>query len=418
MQKVTAHEANQIEVLTLGDLSAAYGGQSLAMEVLRSGGTAAQFMTRMLSRVREMPMRAGADALLGLDSAETRGYSITAAVRAMAEGDWKQAGLERNLSDLVTTRTSAVPNGLFVPLGLLARDFNAGTASQAGNLLGAAVDGGRAADPMRNVSVLAGLGATLVSGLRETTTIPRFTSSSSAAWKSEVAAATEVLEQTAGVVLTPKRAAVTIILSRQALLQATPQLDVTVSRQLVACLMDLLENSAVNGDGTNDAPVGIRNTSGVGVVAGGLNGAAPTYDHFVDLENAIDIGNAAITENAGFLVNGKTRKILRRTVKGVWSGNEIWTGGDRPLLGYRAAVSNIMPSNLEKGSSGAVCSSAVFSADWSNLVIGVYGGGVDLTVDRVTLAAEGLVRITAALQVGVGVVRPAAFAKIDDLITA
>ena len=97
---------------------------------------------------------------------------------------------------------------------------------------------------------------------------------------------------------------------------------------------------------------------------------------------------------------------------------EIWVGGDRPLLGYRAGVSNILPGNLEKGTSGAVCSSVLYSADWSNLVIGIYGGGVDLNVDRITLAAEGKVRITAALLVGVGVAQPAAFAKMDDAIIA
>ena len=91
-------------------------------------------------------------------------------------------------------------------------------------------------------------------------------------------------------------------------------------------------------------------------------------------------------------------------------------GGERPLLGYRAAVTNNMPSNLEKGSSGAICSSLLFSADWSQLFVALYGGGIDLTVDRVTMADRGQIRVVAALHAGVGALVPAAFAKMDDAI--
>ena len=417
MQPLSNYEARSLEVMALGDLMAAYGGPVLALQTLKRGGGAAEFMRAMSERVKDQPLQAGADAVLGISSGDTRGYSITAAIRAMTEQNWTGAGLERNISDLVTTKTDRVPNGVYVPLGLLARDFNVGTPTQAGNLLGLAIAGDRAVDPLRKVSVLAGLGATFVSGLREQVNIPRFTSSTSAAWGSEVAAATPVLEATASVDLVPKRCAVTMVLSRQALLSANLQLDAAISRHLTAALLELVETDALNGDGTSDSPVGVRNTAGITTVVGGVNGVALAYDHLVDLENGPDTGNCPVSENAGYLVNAKTRKRLRQTQR-AWGGDEIWVGGDRPLLGYRAGVSNILPGNLEKGTSGAVCSSVLYSADWSNLVIGIYGGGVDLTVDRITLAAEGKVRITAALLVGVGVAQPVAFAKMDDAIIA
>ena len=417
MQPLSNYEARSLEVMALGDLMAAYGGPALALQTLKRGGGAADFMRAMSERVKDQPLQAGADAVLGISSGDTRGYSITAAIRAMTEQNWTGASLERNISDLVTTKTDRVPNGVYVPLGLLARDFNVGTASEAGNLLGLAIAGDRAVDPLRKVSVLASLGATFVSGLREQVNIPRFSSSTSAAWGSEVAAATPVLEATASVDLVPKRFAVTMVLSRQALLSANLQLDAAISRHLTAALLELVETDALNGDGTSDSPVGVRNTAGITTVVGGVNGVALAYDHLVDLENGPDSGNCPVSALAGYLVNAKTRKHLRKTERGM-SVPEIWAGGDRPLLGYRAGVSNILPGNLEKGSSGAVCSSVLYSADWSNLVIGIYGGGVDLTVDRITLAAEGKVRITAALLVGVGVAKPAAFAKMDDAIIA
>ncbi len=261
------------------------------------------------------------------------------------------------------------------------------------------------------------MGATFLPGLRGTLAIPRFESSDSAAWKSEVAAAATITETTARVELTPKRSAVTMLASRQALVQATPQLDAAISRHLTGALLEQLEYGALNGTGSNDSPVGIRSTSGVGAVVGGTNGAALAYDHLVDLESAPGAANAPETEFSGFLVNSLTRKHLRRAAGGGSTG-VVWIGGERPLLGYRAGVTNNLPSNLEKGSSGAVCSSVLYSSDWSQLFVAIYGGGIDLTVDRVTLAAEGLIRVTAALHAGVGALIPAAFSKMDDAIAS
>jgi len=417
MIPLTNYDARTVETLALGDLLESYGGPKIALRVLKQGGAAPEFMRAMSERIKESPLTSGADALLGLDSHDTGGYSICRAIRSMMDKNYNAAGLERSISDLVVTKTGIARGGMTIPLALMARDFNVGTAAEAGNLVATAVAGQRANDPLRKVSVLAGLGATIVSGLHETVHIPRFNSSSAAAWKSEIAAAATVLETTAYVDLTPKRCAVQMTLSRQALMQATPELDVAIGRQLTAALLELIETDALNGDGTNDTPVGVRSTAGITTVVGGTDGLQLTFDHLADLEKGPDAGNCAVTANAGYVVNAATRRWLRSKQRAAGLGF-VWDGGERPLLGYRAGVSNILPSNLSKGASGAVCSSLLYSSDWSQLVIGIYGGGVDLTVDHITAASTGLVKITAALYVGVGVVLPSAFSKMDDAKTA
>jgi HK97 family phage major capsid protein len=208
-----------------------------------------------------------------------------------------------------------------------------------------------------------------------------------------------------------------MVLSRQALVQATPELDQAISRHLVGALLELLEYGAINGDGTSDAPVGIRSTAGVGAVVGGTDGAQIDITHLADLENAPEAANVPPTENAGFLVNAATKRWLRTKAAGT-NLPYLWQGGERPLLGHRAGVTNNLPSNLSKGASGAVCSTLLYSADWSQLFLALYGGGIDLTVDRVTMASAGQIRIVAALHAGVGALVPAAFAKMDDGKTA
>lgn len=413
------------EILAAGDILAAHGGQAVALETIRRGGTVGDFMRTMADRVKsEAPARA-ADQLLGIDSSapELRGYSLGRALRAAYHAHigndaraWNQAGLERDVSNLATTKTDTVPGGFFVPLGLLARDFNVGTASQAGNLLGAGVDGMRGADPLRRVSVVGNLGASFLTGLKVTTTLPRFESDTAAAYKPETGAAVQLTETTVAAVLTPKRLPVQMVLSRQALLQSTPQLDAAISRHLLGAIMEQLDHGALNGTGSNDTPVGVRNTSGIGSVVGGDNGGQLAYTHLADLEKAAADADAAELLS-GFAVNSATRRWLRTKPKATGL-DFVWENTATPLLGHRACVSNTLPSNLSKGASSGVCSSVVYAANWAELFVGVYGGGVDLLIDRFTVADEGKVMITATLLAGVGVNVPGAFAKMDDALTS
>ncbi len=426
MFPVEKQNAEFYEVLALGEMLHEYDGNKVAQKTIKDGGGKREFMNKIIEGARCAPLHRWADKVLGIDSGsdDCAGYSLTRAVKAAVQSSvqrnnspWEKAGLEKSMSDLAATSTGQAPNGFYVPYGILARDFNVSTATQAGNLIGAQVSGERVADPLRGTSALGRMGVTFLTGLKTTLGLPLFTSSSSAAWKSEIAAAGEVLEATGLAVLTPKRCPVTMVFSRQALLQSEPALDQTISRHLTAAIMQQLEDAALNGDGTNDKPVGLRYTSGIANIVGGADGAQIDFTHLADMENGPSSSSADETQFSGFLVNSSTRRWLRTAPRGT-NLPYIWEGGERALLGHHSAVANTLPNNLTKGASGAVCSALTFSADWSQLVIGLYGGGVDLTVDTVTLADVGKVRVTAAVLAGVGTNLPAAFAKMDDGKTA
>ena len=79
-------------------------------------------------------------------------------------------------------------------------------------------------------------------------------------------------------------------------------------------------------------------------------------------------------------------------------------------------MTNNVPSNLTKGSSSGVCSSAIFSSDWSMLCLGIFGG-LDMTVDPYSLATTGQIRITLNQYHDWACRQPGAFASSDDLLT-
>ena len=86
-----------------------------------------------------------------------------------------------------------------------------------------------------------------------------------------------------------------------------------------------------------------------------------------------------------------------------------------PLNGYRAAVTNAVPSNLVKGSSGATASAILFG-NFADLVIGMWGG-LDLMVDPYTGSTAGTVRVVALQDVDVAVRNVESFATMVDALT-
>ena len=58
----------------------------------------------------------------------------------------------------------------------------------------------------------------------------------------------------------------------------------------------------------------------------------------------------------------------------------------------------------------------MYSADWSNLLIPVYGAP-ELTIDPYSKGTESLVRVMVETFVSVGVMQVSAFAKMDDALT-
>jgi HK97 family phage major capsid protein len=177
-----------------------------------------------------------------------------------------------------------------------------------------------------------------------------------------------------------------------------------------------IDLAAIAGDGTGNAPTGVLNVSGIGDVAIGANGGPVTWDSVVDLESAVAAANAD-TGRPGYLTNSPVRGAAKKIFIDAGSGQRIWDSRtpQAPLNGYRAIVSNQVPSDLDKGTSTGVCSALIFG-NWADLLIGMWGG-LDLLVNPYSLDTTGAVRITAFQDVDINVRHPQSFAAIQDITT-
>ena len=401
-------------IAALAEQYAKYLGPNEAADFVRNGRSVESFKDFLIEKIQTKHTDTSAISL-GLTAKEIKRYSLGRALAAAVTGDWRDAGFERECSESVAKMMGRSPEGFFLPPDAFKRDFNVGTASEAGNLVATDLRGDLFVDVLRNNMVMGQLGARVLTGLTGNIDLPRKSAASTIGTVTEIGSASETAPTTAKVTLSPKRASAYVEVSKQALLQSALSLESMIRDDLVMATAVHIENQCFNGTGTAPQMTGIRYTASIGTVVGGTGGAAPAWSHFVDLETACAVANAEPDRLAGYALNTKTRGKAKQTQMGTnlpW----IWQNSAQPVNGYRVAVTNNLPSNLTKGTSTTVCSAAIFGSDWSMATIGLFGAP-DVTVDPYTKADTGQVKITLNQFADFGVRQPACFAKIDDLIT-
>jgi HK97 family phage major capsid protein len=369
--------------------------------------------------------------VIGLTDKEIRNFSISRLMFALLEPNDRQAqhaaGFEIEASIAARKKRPIDEQGLHashrmagysVPLDVLQgsskRDLSVGTTTAGGHLVSTDLLASNFIDLLRARMVLGGLGVTMLDGLVGNIAIPSMTAGASTYWVAEATAVTESQAAFGQVTMTPKTVGMFTDYSRKTLLQTTPAIEQLVRMDLASGIAQEIDRVGLAGSGSGAEPTGVINTAGIGAVAGGTNGLAPTYAHMVSLEEAVAIANADIG-NMAYVTNAKMRAQLKLTqVFASTNGTPVWM--DNEVNGYGAVATNAVPSNLTKGSSSGVCSAIAFG-NWSDLMIGMWGG-LDLILDPYALATAGGRRIVALQDVDIKVRRAASFAAMLDALRA
>lgn len=355
---------------------------------------------------------------IGMSRQETKRYSLMRAINALANpkdaAAQRAAAFELECSEAAAEAAGKQARGLIVPFDVLQRDLNVGTASAGGNLVATDLLSGNFIDLLRNAMVLPGLGAQMLTGLVGSVAIPKQSGAGTAYWVAESGAVTESQQTIAQVAMAPKTVGALTDISRKLLKQSSVDVEAMVQRDFANILGLAIQSVAINGGGTNE-PTGILQTAGIGDVAGGTNGLAPTWAHIVELETDVSVANADVGSLA-YLTNAKVRGKLKNTEQfSSTNGMPVWQNGSTPLNGYRGAVTNAVPSNLTKGTASGICSAIIFG-NFADLLIGMWGG-LDLLVDPYTGGASGTVRLIVHQDVDVAVRHAESFSAMQDALT-
>ena len=432
-----AEEAAKLERSRIANITALcrqHGFDELGTQLVEKGSSIDEARAAVLDTIGKKPVETVAP--VQLDEKEHADYSITAGIRGALTGDWssRSAGFVRELSQEVersgVKRTSE--RSFLIPYAALEKraTYVTSGATTGGNLVETDLKAEDFIEALRNNSLMVGMGVRTLPGLVGDVAIPRRSGTSTAYWlSSETTAITQSESTFDQISLTPKTAGVLSKYSRQTLLQATPGIEELIRSDLADTLNLAVDLSILNGSGSSGQPTGIMQTSGIGSVAGGTNGAAITLENLIKLEEEVLVDNAG-GNNMGYVTNAKVLSALKQLRAGgsaAGNGSFLWNTdlsafgrGATPgvINGYQVGVTNQVPSNLTKGSTSGECSAVVFG-DFSQAVVGFWGNGMEIAVsdsdsDDFTKA---LTSVRALTTLDVAVRQASGFSAILDVTT-
>lgn len=418
-----AELARMREVEALGKV---HGFEKEADKAIADGQSLDQFRSFVLEELGKRGLKPveNPDPEIGLDKKEVKEFSFLRALNALANPRNRKmqeaAAFEFDCSRTVGEKMKREPGGIMIPMEVMKRDLVVGTDSAGGYTVATNLLAGSFIDLLRNRMMVAKMGATSLTGLVGDIAIPKQGGGATAYWVAESGAPTESQQTLAQVQLLPNTVGAFTDISRKLLLQSSIDVENFVKADLALVLALAIDLAAINGSGSSNQPTGILNTSGIGSVVGGTNGAAPDWADAVDLWTAVAQDNAAAGA-LGFLTNSKVIGKLMQTEKASSTARFVIENfpdgnGFTSLAGARCGASNQVPSNLTKGSASGTCS-AILYGNWADLIIGLWGT-LDLTVDPYSNSTSGTVRVVALQDVDVAVRHAESFAAMQDALTA
>jgi HK97 family phage major capsid protein len=272
------------------------------------------------------------------DPAEAEGLSFDRWVKGMATGEWAGAEHERALAE-----ATVGAGGALVPAPL----------------------GARVIDLARNQTRVFQAGALTVPMTSQTLALARLTSEGTPAWKSEnanITAADMVFDR---VTFTARTLVRLITLSVELFEDADPSSEDVIARSFAGQMAVELDRVALLGTGTAPEPRGVLNQSGVTLTAHGANGTTITtttaYDWHLDAIGAV---RAAGFDPNAHIQAPRTSTSLSKLREATTSAYLAPPPNLLPMLTTKS-----VPINVTVGTS--VDASYVFTADWSNLLVGL-----------------------------------------------
>lgn len=234
-------------------------------------------------------------------------------------------------------------------------------------------------------SVLVKAGARVLENLRGDVQFP-LSSSANCQWSDETSETPTTDLTFSHVRLSPKRLSCVVDVSKQFLLQDSASAEQVIREEIISSISSKLEKTFLSDEqGTNNKPEGIF-----------YNNGAPLTEvsKFVDLTNLeAEVENANVDGNVVYLLSPKAKASLRNMVKGDKTTSLVYESGS--VDGTEAlSTSNIQERRFAYG-------------DFSNVVIANWNG-VDITVDSISKAAQGLVRLVVNFYCDVKTLRPEA----------
>ena len=392
-QKVIKAERSRIQAIQT--VAAKYNLSELGEQYIKEERSVADFNDAVLREWKPEAIAPKADATdIGLTQAETRSFSVLRAIDYLANpgsaAKREAAAFEIEASEAAAQKLGRASRGITIPNEVFRRDMQTSPDTAGGNLVAQELSSDFIS-LLKNASVLAQTGSTILTGLSGNISIPRQGSQQTSYWVGEGSNVTESDMTIEQVNMTPRTIGAMTDISRKLLIQSSLDVESLVRTSLASSVALEIDRAALYGLGSSSEPLGLHNVTGIATENVGNND--PSFGDVVNMESDISVANA-LTGSLAYVTRANIAGAMK--VKTKDSGSGRFVNEDGVVNGYPLYVSN----QVESGD--------IWYGNWSELILG-YWSGLDLQVDPYTGGASGNVRVRVLQDVDVAVKHPASF---------
>lgn len=289
--------------------------------------------------------------------------------------------------------------------------------------------GGELINILRNMALTVRMGARVLTGLSSPIGFPRQTQDVTATWVQENPGTDLAGSNTKTdlVTLMPRTLQATTAYSRQLLVQASIDVEAMTRESIAAAHALAWDLAALHGTGQNNQPLGIYNQPNVSTVDFSNASYGDGSDHIaytgvVQMESVVATANALLGA-LGFLttpgIAGDAKRTLKFPAAAIAQGGILWDGTilEGEMDGYRAMATNQVSSTM--GAAGAPTGGSnhgLIFGNWSDLLIGQFGGAMEMIVDPYSKKKQGLIEVTSFQMCDVAVRHPVSFSVSINLL--
>ena len=285
--------------------------------------------------------------------------------------------------------------------------------------------GGELIEILRNQALVIAMGARTLTGLSSPIAFPRQLTDAVATWIAEnpSSGVSGSNPTTDLVTLSPHTLMASSAYSRQLLVQASIDVEAFVRSSIAAAHALAVDLAAIHGTGSNSQPLGIYNQVGVGTTdftAGtggpyGNTGNTISYAGCINMEVKVATANALLG-TLGYMttpsIAGDAKNTLKFPGAAIAQGGPLWEGQIQNgiMNGYPARATNQVSKTM--GASGAPSGGTnhgLIYGNWADVLIGLFGGAMEMIVDPYSLKKQGLIEVTSFQMADVAIRHPGSF---------
>lgn len=367
------------------------------IEALEAEETRAQFLADQERRSVGVPVAGSVgDTYAQLQSQ----VNVLDVLRAQVEGR-SLSGAAAEYHAETERRTGRKAQGIFIPMAALEQRVN--TTATMPELVPNVHRPDLYIQPFRNRLLARKLGVRVLSGLHGNIVVPKHGTGLSVGWVAENQAVPESDMAPDSVTLSPKHAGGVTELSRQLIMQASPDVEQLVRDEFAYILAQAIDSALIKGGGANE-PDGVLSTVGVQTAnLAALDWAAVLAMKLKAEQVNADAVNWVISPEAGAKFAG--------TEKSTGTGIYLM-GDDNKIGGIPAYVTNQVPDNTAPTPDTGIA----ILGDWSQVLLGIWSE-IDILVNPYaeTPYRRGGVLVRAMSTVDVAVRHPEAFVVASDV---